>query len=260
MPFGICKLCLQEQNLQKQPPDAEGSVRQSTGSGSTGNQDPFVLSKNCAKQSSYQTKDYVLCRECEDRLNKNGEMYVMGLVTKRNRQFPLLEAMRSVKPTMKTKNWEMYSEKDTPSIDRVKIAYFAMSVFWRASVHTWILENGSEVRIDLGRKYNEQIRTYLMDQSPVPRNVYLQLVLCSDALNQRTFFFPKENAKVPNRAVGFCARNDVFSPCQQYSHRCGAPLVDGERVEWVDYGEGLFAKPCVDTLRTDYEFLGIATS
>ena len=210
MPFGICKLCLQEQNLKKQPPDAEGSVRQSTGFRVNRKPRSFRPIEKLRKQSSYQTKDYVLCRECEDRLNKNGEMYVMGLVTKRNRQFPLLEAMRSVKPTMKTKNWEMYSEKDTPSIDRVKMAYFAMSVFWRASVHTWILENGSEVRIDLGRKYNEQIRTYLMDQSPVPRNVYLQLVLCSDALNQRTFFFPKENAKVPNCAVGFLARGMMY--------------------------------------------------
>jgi hypothetical protein len=180
------------------------------GSGTSGNQDPFVMTKEGGKQSSYQTKDYVLCSDCEDRLNRNGERYVMGLVTKRNGSFPLLDELSKVRPTVKGTAWEMYSVADAPNIDRNQLAYFAISVFWRASIHTWEQDEGEKIRIDLGRKYNEEVRKYLMGESPVPQYAYLQLTVCSDVLNQRSFFFPQENEKIRDRSVAFLARGLTF--------------------------------------------------
>jgi hypothetical protein len=210
VPFGSCKLCLQEKDLQNSHLMPRALYVKARGSGSSGNQDPFVMTIEGGKQSSYQTKDYVLCRECEDRMNRNGEKYVMGLVTKQNGAFPLLEALSSVKPTAKGPLWEMYSAVDTPNIDRAQLAYFAISIFWRASVHRWVQEDGEQIRLDLGNRYNEEIRKYLMEESSVPRNAYLQLTVCSDLLNQRSFFFPKENEKVHNRGVAFVARGLTF--------------------------------------------------
>jgi len=210
MPFGICKLCLQAKDLQNSHLMPRALYVKARGSGSAGNQDPFVMTREGGKQSSYQTKEYVLCCECEDRMNRNGERYVMGLVTKRNGRFPLLEALSSVKPTLKGHIWEMYSAVHTPSVDRSQLAYFAISIFWRASVHTWVQEDGEQIRLDLGDRYNEEIRKYLMGESPVPTNAYLQLTVCSDFLNQRSFFFPQENEKLHNRAVGFVARGLTF--------------------------------------------------
>lgn len=210
MPFGRCKLCLQEKDLQKSHLMPRALYVKARGSGSTGNQDPFVMNIEGGKQSSYQTKDYVLCSQCEGRMNRNGEKYVMGLVTKRNGKFPLLEALSSVKPTVKGPVWEMYSAVDTPNVDRAQLAYFAISIVWRASVHTWVQEDGEQIRLELGNRYNEEIRKYLMEESPVPRNASLQLTVCSDSFNQRSFFFPQENEKVHNRAVGFVARGLTF--------------------------------------------------
>jgi hypothetical protein len=76
-------------------------------------------------------------RECEQRFSKNGEDYVMRLVTKRTGDFPLFEVLNRVRPTISGPEWNAYSSADTQTVDRAKVAYFAISVFWRASVHIW---------------------------------------------------------------------------------------------------------------------------
>ena len=112
---------------------------------------------------------------------------------------------------------------DTPAIDRNKIAYFGISVFWRASIHTWELEGGKRVKIDLGPKYNEELRQYLMGLTAVPKNVSLQLVVCSDALNRGLFFAPAENQKIKDCTFIFFARG------MQFYFRISNTLKDFER-------------------------------
>ncbi|MGC1415578.1 MAG: hypothetical protein WA817_09870 [Candidatus Acidiferrum sp.] len=175
-----------------------------------GNQDPLLITKAAGKRSSYQITDYVFCGDCEHRFNVNGEGYVMQVVAKQNLDFPLLETLKAVPPTLKHENWDTYSAADTPSIDREKLAYFATSVFWRASVHTWGQANGDKVKIDLGPKYNEQIRKYLLGETPMPQNVSLQVIVCSDLVNRISFFPPAENQKHHDRTFIFVARGVMF--------------------------------------------------
>jgi hypothetical protein len=210
MPRGICKLCLQEKDLQESHLMPRALYRMARGDSTNGNQDPYVVTKKGRKQTSHQTKDYLLCRECEQRFSKNCEDYVMRLVTKRSGAFPLLEMLNRVLPTVTGPEWNMYSFADTSTIDRAKIAYFAISVFWRASAHTWEQTNGEKIRIDLGKKYIEEIRRYLLGETPVPKNASLQAIACSDILNQRTFFTPRENQKYKDRSVIFLARGMLF--------------------------------------------------
>jgi hypothetical protein len=183
----------------------------SRGSGKKGNQDPYVMTAKDSKQSSHQTKDYVLCRDCEQLFCKNGEDYVMRLVTQRNGQFPLLEMLNRAATRTIGKDWMHYSATDTPSIDREKIAYFALSVLWRASVHTWIQESGKTVSINLGAKYNEQIRKYLLNQARLPPHAYLIVVACTDSETQGSFFAPGGNWKKKDHSVGFGARGILFT-------------------------------------------------
>lgn len=210
MPLGTCKLCLKHRDLQASHLMPRALYRMARGSGTIGNQDPYVMTAKGGKQSSHQTKDYVLCRECEQRFSTNGEYYVMRLVTKRNGQFPLMEILARVAPTKTGRDWKAYSSADTPNIDREKMAYVAISVFWRASVHTWEQVDGKKIRIDLGKKYNEEVRKYLLGESPVPKNASLQVVACSDLINQNSFFLPQENQKVKDRSVVFLARGMLF--------------------------------------------------
>ena len=205
------------------------------GSGRKGNQDPYVLSAKARKSSSHQIKDYVLCRDCEQRFSKNGEDYVMRLVTKRDGKFPLLDMLNAIPPTMKMPKWSTYSASQTPEIDRAKIAYFALSVFWRASVHTWEQESGEKVRIDLGGKYNEEIRRYLLGETAIPARASLLVAACTDEVSQKTFFTPEENSKVRDRSFGILVRGLFFlfritktpAPWQ-----AGLSMVNNSR-EWI---------------------------
>lgn len=206
VPIGTCKMCLAEKELQESHLMPRALYRMARGSGTKGNQDPHILRLREEKPTSHQVKDYVFCRDCEQRLSVNGEDYVMRLVTKRNGQFPLLDVLNAVDTPLKTAKWTAYTSAQTPNIDRAKIAYFALSVFWRASVHTWKQEDGEKVRLELGKKYNEEIRHYLLGETPIPKNAHLLVAVCTDEVSQKSFFMPAENEKVRDHSVGVMVR------------------------------------------------------
>jgi hypothetical protein len=177
-----------------------------------GNNDPMVVSRAGKQRSSHQFRDRLLCRECEQLFSIGGEHYVMGQVNDRHQNFPLLNYLRTKHATNESTEFKHYSKSDSPEIDRVKLAYFAISVFWRASVHTWYSESGEEFRIYLGEKYNEEIRQYLLGLAPVPMRAALDVYVCTDAVNQQTFFTPLDNTKSrAGRMVGFTARGVGFT-------------------------------------------------
>jgi len=179
-------------------------------SGRKGNQDPLVVTTTGSRRSSHQITDYVLCHDCEERFNKNGENYVMTIVTRQDLRFPLLEMLSAIPPKQRGAGWVAYSAADTPTIDREKLAYFAISVFWRASVHTWEQENGKLVSIDLGKKYNEEIRKYLMGETAIPKAAVMSIAVCTDRESHRSFFMPSTNRKTKDGTVGFGARGLMF--------------------------------------------------
>ena len=203
-------LCCTAKDLQASHLVPKALYRMARTSGRRGNQDPVLVTAQGSKRSSHQITDYVFCRDCEQRLSRNGEEYVMGLVTRQNGRFPLLETLQKKQPTVAGPDWQAYSTSDTPSIDRAMIAYFASSVVWRASIHTWQQQSGKTIRIDLGARYNEEVRRYLMGESGIPKNAALQVIVCSDETNQRTFFPPYENQRVKDRSVIFLARGILF--------------------------------------------------
>jgi hypothetical protein len=208
--MGTCKLCLRNRDLRDSHLMPRALYRMARGSGAKGNQDPHVFTAKGRKPSSHQIKDYVLCHECEQRFSINGEDYVMRLVTKRNGQFPLLDMLKTIPTPLQGKNWTAYTIAQTPNIDRPKIAYFALSVFWRASVHTWEQDSGEKVSIDLGKKYNEEIRRYLLGATLVPKSANLLVAVCTDEESQKTFFVPGDNTKVKDRSVGVLVRGLFF--------------------------------------------------
>jgi len=208
--LGTCKLCTLTKDLQESHLMPRALYRMARGSGANGNQDPHVLTAKVRKPTSHQIKDYVLCRDCEQRFSTNGEDYVMRLVTKRNGQFPLLDILKAKATPLRGKKWTAYTTAQTPDLDRSKIAYFALSVFWRASIHTWEQESGEKQRIDLGKKYNEEIRRYLLVETPIPKNATLLVAACTDEESQKTFYVPEENEKVKDRSFGFLARGIFF--------------------------------------------------
>jgi hypothetical protein len=130
----------------------------------------------------------------------------------RTQQFQLLDILNNSQPTVSA-HWSQYSAKSTPTLDRKKLAYFAISVFWRASVATWKDASGvSEIHIDLGKTYNEEIRRYLLGQANIPKLAFLVVYVCSDASSATKSFAPAKNGKTKvGNLTGFLVRGIEFS-------------------------------------------------
>ena len=162
---GVCKLCERHQRLCVSHLLPRGVYVHSRGPRDSL---PYIATARGEHPSQHQYKQHLLCSECEERFNENGEKYVLGLMNSRNQNFPLRNILNQSRATASA-HWSQYSAKDTPTIDREKLAYFGLSVFWRASVATWKDASGiSEIRINLGEKYNEEIRRYLLGETGFP--------------------------------------------------------------------------------------------
>jgi hypothetical protein len=202
--LGICKLCLVNKDLRKShlvPRSLYKKVR----TRGAGNNEPGIRFVNGRTgRSSHQFQDCVLCAECEHRFNVNGEDYVMRL-TLRDGRLPLLEMLERARTTAERDGLKAYSTADTPEVEREKLAYFGISVFWRASVHTWHDQDGNPLRIELGNRYNEEIRRYLLGSAPPPPLAYLAVHVCTDELHRHIFYPPCRNIKHASKIFEFLA-------------------------------------------------------
>jgi hypothetical protein len=173
----------------------------------------FIATAKGERPSQHQYKQHLLCSACEQRFSENGEKYVLGLMNNRDQQFQLLDILKESQVTAIGSLWSQYSAEHTPTIDRKQLAYFAISVFWRASVATWKDASGvSEIRIDLGEKYNEEIRRYLLGETEIPNQAFLVVYVCSDAGSATQSFAPANNGRTKvGKLTGFLVRGIEFS-------------------------------------------------
>jgi hypothetical protein len=207
--YGDCNLCKRHRRLCVSHLLPRGVYVHSRGPGDSL---PYIATAAGERPSQHQYKQHLLCSECEDRFNENGEKYVLGLMNSRNQTFPLRNILNQSRATASA-HWSQYSAADTPTIDREKLAYFGLSVFWRASVATWKDASGiSEIQINLGEKYNEEIRRYLLGETDVPKLAFLVVYVCSDAASPTKSFAPANNGRTEvGKLTGFLVRGIEFS-------------------------------------------------
>jgi hypothetical protein len=207
---GICKLCLEHRRLCESHLLPRGVYVRSRGPNDTM---PLLVSAKGERPSQHQYKQHLLCRACEQRFNDNGEQYVLQLLSDRDQKFQLLDILKKSHATAIGSLWTQYSAEHTPTIDREKLAYFGISVFWRASVATWNDANGHpEIRIDLGPKYNEQVRRYLLGEMGIPKEAFLTVYVCSDAASALRSFAPSKNGTTRlGKLTGFLVRGIEFN-------------------------------------------------
>ena len=210
MQIGKCKLCLRTADLQNSHLMPASLYKKSRIPGAR-NPNPTLITEKGTKQTSRQIRNYVLCHDCEQLFSKNGENYVMTQVFDGNsRKFPLLDVLRATKPTWGGPEFIGYDLTATPALDRDRLGYFALSVFWRASIHIWRERGEEPVSLDLGKVYNETFRKYLLGQAGFPSDVVLLIIACTDALSQDTFYVPSLGSKNVERTYSFMAKGLNF--------------------------------------------------
>lgn len=139
------------------------------------------MSNGSAAYSDAQVTMKLLCKSCEDLFSKNGEK-ILGRKWATASGFPLLDELRSLEPLAKGPKFVVY---DAAAVDRATLNalfYFAISIFWRASVWRWGRDQDRYVGA-LGVKYEARFRDFLLGRGSL-ENVYMIIsVNDSDNLN-----------------------------------------------------------------------------
>lgn len=176
MERGVCKLCQKEADLLDSHylPKRLYSMNMAK---TLKNPNPVTLAGGQAKQISDQLRGYTFCKECEKRLNTNGERWVLAHLPKDyKRPFPLQDALIPAQPAILGDNINIYEGQKLAAFDMDQLIYFGMSVFWRGACRKWKTSTGSVAPpVDLGEHY-DPIRKFLLG-GPFPQNVHIVVLI-----------------------------------------------------------------------------------
>lgn len=130
---------------------------------------PFLLTKTTAVQTSAQQTAKLLCRECEQRLSKNGEKWVLRNCLQRDGSFPLASALARRSPDISSvvSPTKVYYASRISEVDVSALAYFAASIFWRGSIYPWNSDGTTPVKLG---PIQERFRRYLKGDEAFPRD------------------------------------------------------------------------------------------
>ena len=195
-----------------------------------------------------QVVAHLLCRTCEDRLNRNGEAWVLDHPSK------LHQVLRQAKPLPNHASGTVYAGAEIPCLDMNRLAYFGASVFWRASAAAWRNTQQRTALLTLG-PYREQLRRYLLDEAEFPQHAVLWAAVCRAPLPPPVMSFPcgersregfyrytfdipglsfmlHVGKQIPSRMRELCVvrsaqRIIFFTPVEEIIHRNAAQLFAG---------------------------------
>ena len=186
MPIGVCKLCLLTKELQDSHFISAALYKIANRRGGA-----IVKTPGLFIAISNQVHDYLFCRECEQLFSRKGEDYLIPLVKQDPNNFPLLKILTQSKPLGPTgpNNGTPFSGPAS-GIDNEKLAYYALSMFWRGAVHVWRTLNQQTTSIQMSAEDQEAIRQYLHEESGWPSGIVLQVTVCADLFSQDNVLAP----------------------------------------------------------------------
>jgi hypothetical protein len=209
--YDTCKLCLQKRDLQLSHFLPAAVFKSLLASWET-NPHPYFMSGTRTIETSRQMKDYLLCPECEQRFNENGEKWVLAHMA-REEKFLLQDLVQKATPIRSIAGLTTYAGVNILGIDLDKLEYFGLSVFWRAAVHTWEPGYGEIYEpLELG-PYQEPLRQYLLGVSPFPKDTVLMISVFEGDDFLRSSFPPAAGERRPaeGRPYSFAIPGIQFS-------------------------------------------------
>jgi hypothetical protein len=232
MPIDMCKLCLQTKELRDSHMLPSAVWRLLNEPGHKLNH-PILMTEKLALTSSRQIHNYVLCADCEQLLNKNGEHYTIAQMRGR-RGFPLLDRLRKTTPIASFESVSSYSGS-AAGVDTEKLVYFGLSVVWRAGAYKWknLYSDNAIYFLDLG-SFLEPMRQYLLGTAPFPSHITVNVQAASDTQSQWSAYTPAWAAGGRCPVVGFLACGIHFAVAMGNPHPPGYLLAcchnSGEKI------------------------------
>jgi hypothetical protein len=191
MQRGKCRLCLKEGDLQEShllPAAIYKMCRQESGeiTDPVGIRNDPKTKRFRVYQSSRQITGYVLCSDCEQILNVNGEDWVLPRLSTLQ-GFPLHDKLTTVKPEIVDGDVAAYASAKVPDIRTDSVTHFAMGIFWKAGVHNWQTGHGT-LRLELG-PYQDEMRSFLLGER-FPLHAFLMINVVPPSLPTISAYMP----------------------------------------------------------------------
>lgn len=245
MAVALCALCLQTRPLICSHFLPAGLYRLLRDP-SQKNEHPVVISPNATLQTSSQMKFRLLCSDCEQRLNRNGEAYVLGRL-KRGDGFPLLDRLNLALPVYESPRLAAF-RGDAVGLDTEKMAHFALGILWRASIRKWGTVRGQSTSVVLSEPFKEGLRKYLLGETGFPKDVVVVATVATDFGSQESCFVPNRIKENPMIAYGLMTKGLYFRIL------FGSDLPDGIRQMCCASGKWklLFTRDCQHNLVEAY--------
>jgi hypothetical protein len=155
-------------------------------------------------------KDHLLCFDCEQRFEQNGETEVLKWLAPKTRDYSLNEKLRLALPREAHPEISLFSAYEL-GLDAAKFAYFALSIVWRGAVHRWTLLDGTLTKLlELGA-HEETIRQFLVGESTFPHQiVFVVVIVCSDSESRSLWTLPGQDEMDGCENYRFLARGVLF--------------------------------------------------
>jgi hypothetical protein len=203
-------MCLREDVVLKCSHLTPASVYRLLDSPNAPNHNPVLITSQGVVQTSREIKDYVLCEQCEDLLNRNGENWVLPLLATRE-NFPLYDLLTSVAPDIVEPDVTAYAGAKNPRLRVNDLTHFALGIFWKASVHTWKSGSSSGSRIELGIS-GEKIRLFLRGDAPFPEYIALGVNVMPPPVTTMLSYIPREGTALGDgRYLSFYVPGILFT-------------------------------------------------
>lgn len=219
--MGTCRLCgISAQLLQSHliPAEVYRHIRASTGK----NRNPALISETCIITTSRQAKQALLCAGCENLFNNRGERWTLSQMRRQDRKFELKAYVQNVcNPIVRVGDTTLMN--GPARIDQ--IAYFALSVFWRAAVASWKLSKTEAIGIDLG-SYEQALAAYLKDEKALPPSIALGIRVVLNPISEQLVKLPSLQQR-----LGAIRCYDFQIPGIHFCMWIGSQLADG----WLDF-------------------------
>jgi hypothetical protein len=170
--IGQCKLCLNPTTELQKSHYLSAGIYRILRDDTDKNPNPWEITANGMCQTSNQKKAYLLCSDCENLFNKNGENWVLRNCLKKDGKFPMASILASRTPDVSEPGQEtrVYFAANIPDINISALSYFAASIFWRGSIFPWNSDGATP--INLG-PFQEGFRRYLCGLDCFPQDCSL---------------------------------------------------------------------------------------
>jgi hypothetical protein len=189
MPIQQCPLCLKVKAVVKSHliPKGVYALCRAT---KAKNPNPFLITNTFSMQTSRQLKAELLCFDCEQQLRAQGEDWVIPRLAHFGGPFLFGDALKNSSPHFTEPDFIAYLLETIPAVRVPDLIHFAMAIFWKAAVHSWVKEPG-EPWLSLG-PYAESVRKFVLGEAKFPQEMALSLTVLPNPVALISFHYPYE--------------------------------------------------------------------